>query len=185
MNQVNQNNDFDEQSVSIAEVLNVDIKLYIKLKTSPILEFAQVLKKEGVTFEDYNQYLDVIIHSGKQFLQLINDILELSKIEARKSELYEVDVDLYQFLKRIDQMLSLKAESKHLTLIFYPLDNVDRFLKTDEGKLRQILINLIDNSIRLLKLLRRSPTQAINHSLLGKCCKYPSILSACPTFPCF
>ena len=120
----------------------------LRTPLNAILGFAQVLKKEGVTFEDYNQYLDVILHSGKQLLQLINDILELSKIEARKSELYEVDVDLYKFLKRIDQMLSLKAESKHLTLIFAPLDNVDRFLKTDEGKLRQILINLIDNSIK-------------------------------------
>ncbi|MDB9519881.1 response regulator [Roseofilum reptotaenium CS-1145] len=120
----------------------------LRTPLNAILGFAQVLKKEGVTFEDYNQYLDVILHSGKQLLQLINDILELSKIEARKSELYEVYVDLYQLLKTIDQMLSLKAESKHLTLIFSPLDNVDRFLKTDEGKLRQILINLIDNSIK-------------------------------------
>ncbi|MBP0028265.1 response regulator [Roseofilum sp. Guam] len=120
----------------------------LRTPLNAILGFAQILKKENITSEDRNQYLEVILHSGQQLLKLINDILELSRIEAGKSEIYEVNIDLYKFLKSIDKMLSLKARSKHLNLIFAPLDNVDQFLKTDEGKLRQILINLIDNSIK-------------------------------------
>lgn len=120
----------------------------LRTPLNAILGFAQVLKKENISSENQHQYLDIILQSGQHLLQLINDILELSKIEAGKSELHEVNIDLFQLLKSIDKMLSLKAQSKHLTLIFDLLDNVDRFVKTDEGKLRQILINLIDNSIK-------------------------------------
>ncbi|MDJ1176319.1 response regulator [Roseofilum capinflatum] len=120
----------------------------LRTPLNAILGFAQVLKKEDSKNPKNRQYLDIIIHSGEHLLQLINNILELSKIEAGKSELNEVNIDLWQLLKSIEKMLSLKAESKQLTLRFNRLDTVDRFVKADEGKIRQVLINLIDNSIK-------------------------------------
>ncbi|MDJ1179779.1 response regulator [Roseofilum sp. BLCC_M91] len=120
----------------------------LRTPLNAILGFAQVLKTENIKHIKSHQYLDTIIHSGQHLLRLINDILELSKIEAGKSEINEVNIDLWQLLKSIEKMLSLKAESKHLTLRFDLLDHVNRFVKTDEGKLRQVLINLIDNAIK-------------------------------------
>ena len=94
------------------------------------------------------QYLDIINRSGEHLLSLINDILEMSKIEAGCITFKPTNFDLYRLLDNIESMFSLKAQSKHLTLCFERAPEVPQYVITDEGKLRQVLINLLGNAVK-------------------------------------
>lgn len=94
------------------------------------------------------RYLDTINRSGEHLLALINNVLEMSKIEAGRSAFQATDFDLFALLDTLQQMLRLKAESKGLQLKFERSSDVPQFVRTDETKLRQVLINLLGNAIK-------------------------------------
>lgn len=83
--------------------------------------------------------LQMINRSGEHLLMLINDVLEMSKIEAGRTTLNENSFSLYQLLQ---------SNAKGLELTFEQNGNVPEYLQADEGKLRQVLINLIGNAIK-------------------------------------
>ncbi len=87
--------------------------------------------------------MDTISRSGEHLLALINDVLEMSKIEAGRTTLNENSFDLYGLLNWLYTMLQLKAESKGLQLIFDKASNLPQYIRTDESKLRQVLVNLL------------------------------------------
>jgi CheY-like chemotaxis protein len=120
----------------------------LRTPLNAILGFSQVLRKEKNEHKNKDKYLDIIIHSGEHLLQLINNILELSKIEAGKSHINESTFNLWTMIESLEKMLSLKVECKPVNLIFEILDNVAKIIIADESKLRQILINLVDNAIK-------------------------------------
>ncbi len=92
--------------------------------------------------------MDTINRSGEDLLVLINDVLEMSKIEAGIAVLNDVNFDLYNLLDRLQQMFFLKARVKRLQLIFERSKTVPQYIHSDESKLRQILINLLGNAIK-------------------------------------
>lgn len=94
------------------------------------------------------RYLDTINRSGEHLLALINNVLEMAKIEAGRSAFQATDFDLFALLNTLQQMLRLKAESKGLQLKFERSNDVPQFVRTDEAKLRQVLINLLGNAIK-------------------------------------
>lgn len=94
------------------------------------------------------RYLDTINRSGEHLLALINNVLEMSKIEAGRITFQATNFDLYALLDTLQQMLRLKAESKNLQLRFERSPNVPQFVRTDEAKLRQVLINLLGNAVK-------------------------------------
>jgi len=94
------------------------------------------------------RYLDTINRSGEHLLALINNVLEMSKIEAGRITFQATDFDLFALLDTLQQMLRLKAESKGLQLKFSRSSDVPQFVRTDEAKLRQVLINLLGNAIK-------------------------------------
>ena len=79
---------------------------------------------------------------------MINDILEMSKIEAGRITFHETSFNLYQLLSSLQEMFQLKAQSKGLKLNFERSPDVPQYVQTDEGKLRQVLINLLGNAIK-------------------------------------
>lgn len=81
------------------------------------------------------------MQSGNHLLALINDGLELSKIEAGRLNLHEAGFDLHTLLNDLEQMFQFKADSKQLNLSFDLATDVPQYIQTDESKLRQILIN--------------------------------------------
>ncbi|HEY9660870.1 MAG TPA: PAS domain S-box protein [Allocoleopsis sp.] len=113
-----------------------------------ILGFTQLMARSGSLNPQQQGYLDTISRSGEHLLMLINDVLEMSKIEAGRVTLNETDVDLPDLLASLQQMLQLKAESKGLQLFFTPAIDLPRYIHTDESKLRQILMNLLGNAIK-------------------------------------
>lgn len=113
-----------------------------------ILGFTQLMDQDPSLTEQQQKSLDIINLSGEHLLNLINDILEISKIEANRVVLHETNVDLYGLLDLLEAMLEPKANAKGLQLHFERSSNVRQFVTTDECKLRQILTNLLDNAIK-------------------------------------
>lgn len=113
-----------------------------------ILGFTQLMQRDRSPSGNHQQYIRVVNQNGEHLLGLINDVLELSKIEAGRAALNETDFDLYQLLSTLESLLKLKAQVKNLHLIFEIDANVPRFIRTDESKLRQVLTNLLDNAIK-------------------------------------
>lgn len=98
---------------------------------------------------DVHDYVAEIDFSAEHLLSIVNSVLDLSKIEAGKMELAPLWFVSRQFLKQIKNMMDVQAANKGLILILVVDDNVPDYFYFDEGKLSQILINLINNSINL------------------------------------
>ena len=92
--------------------------------------------------------LKILSRSGSHFLELINDVLEMSKIEAGKMTLAMTSFDLRSFLGDLEEMTRLRAEQKGLELFFEYNPPCLRYVETDLRKLRQILVNLLGNAIK-------------------------------------
>jgi CheY-like chemotaxis protein/nitrogen-specific signal transduction histidine kinase len=113
-----------------------------------ILGFTELLALEENLSGFQRESLEIINHSGEHLLGLINDVLEVSKIEAGKAVVTLGRVDLPNLLKSLEELMQLKATSKGLHLVFDLADNLPRLIQTDENKLRQILLNLLSNAIK-------------------------------------
>lgn len=124
-------------------------KMSHELRTplNAILGFTQVLALHSLNTEQ-QEYLGIIGRSGEHLLSLINDVLEMSKIEAGLVSFNENSFDLYHLLDGLEEMLQLKAKSKNLQLLFNREPYLPQYVKTDESKLRQVLINLLANAIK-------------------------------------
>jgi signal transduction histidine kinase/DNA-binding NarL/FixJ family response regulator len=120
----------------------------LRTPLNAILGFSQVMVRDSSLNNQHQQHLEIINRAGEHLLSLINDILEMSKIEAGRTKLNENSFNLIQLLETLEKMFRLKAESKKLQLNFELADGVPQFVSGDEGKLRQILINLLGNAIK-------------------------------------
>ncbi|WP_340817657.1 PAS domain S-box protein [Methanolobus sp. WCC4] len=98
--------------------------------------------------EEQKQYADTIKKSGESLLGLINDILDISKIEAGKLDMEELDIDLNDILEELESLLSVKARDKGLKLTCEMERDVPAYIKTDPFRLKQILLNLGSNAIK-------------------------------------
>ncbi|HEY9298460.1 MAG TPA: PAS domain S-box protein, partial [Phormidium sp.] len=119
----------------------------LRTPLNAILGFTQLMAKNPA-FASGSKELDIISRSGEHLLSLINDVLDMSKIEAGRITLNENCFDLYYLLYTLEGMLRLKAKAKGLQLIFDRSPEVPQYIKTDENKLRQVLINLLGNAIK-------------------------------------
>ena len=113
-----------------------------------ILGYTQILRKNRELNTQQLNGLTVIQQSGEHLLTLINDILDLAKIEAQKMELFPTDVYLPSFLDALVRIFRVRAEQKGLTFVYEPLETPNCTIRIDEKRLRQIVINLLSNAIR-------------------------------------
>ena len=120
----------------------------IRTPMNAILGFSQILLKNPALAVDQRQHLDIIARSGEHLLSLIDDILEMSKIEAGRTPLAPSSFNLRGLLTDLTSMFRLRAESKGLGFAVSVAAGVPAVLLADEKKLRQILINLLGNAIK-------------------------------------
>jgi signal transduction histidine kinase/DNA-binding response OmpR family regulator len=120
----------------------------LRTPLNAILGFTQLLCRDSSLLPNQLENLQIIDRSGEHLLSLINDVLDMAKIEAGQLGLNEKDFDLYHLLDTTQEMFQLKADSQGIILSFERDPDVPQFVKSDERKLRQILINLIGNAIK-------------------------------------
>jgi len=113
-----------------------------------ILGLTQVLSREPSLAEQQQQYLETIGRSGEHLLALIDDVLEMSKIEAGQIPLHEESFSLLHLLDSLESMMRVRAAAKGLHLSFAWGSTLPHQIITDRSKLNQILINLLGNAIK-------------------------------------
>ena len=120
----------------------------LRTPLNAILGFTQLLQRSEEIVPEDQEYLDIIYQSGRHLLNLINDVLEMSKIEAGQMVVNKSQVDLHQLLNSLRSMFTNRAESKGLALLVQYAENVPQYVLSDERKLTQILINLLNNGLK-------------------------------------
>ncbi|EYF06255.1 ATP-binding protein [Chondromyces apiculatus] len=120
----------------------------LRTPLNSILGFAQLLERDRALSEQHRENLLVISKAGEHLLGLINDILEMARIEAGRATLNEADFDLHRLLGSVEEMFAVQARKKGLTLDVHRDPTLPRCVRSDEGKLRQVLINLLGNALK-------------------------------------
>lgn len=120
----------------------------LRTPLNAILGFAQLMLYDQELNAQHQSDLQTICNSGNHLLTMINDILEMSKLEAGSVMLKAKECHLYDTIDTARDMLSLKAQEKELSFDFKIDPDVPIYIYIDEGKLRQVLINLIGNAIK-------------------------------------
>ena len=120
----------------------------LRTPLNSILGFTQLMIRDRFITPSQLEHLEIITRSGEHLLNLINDVLSMSKIEAGRTTLNENSFDLYSLLDSIEEIFKFKAESNGLQLIFERSPEVPKYVRTDESKLRQVLINILGNAIK-------------------------------------
>jgi two-component system sensor histidine kinase/response regulator len=123
----------------------------IRTPLNAILGTGQLLSRIPEFSEKFAQNLDILMHSGHYLQTLINDVLELSRIEAGRSILTENIFSLKNTVTTIEEMIDLRAKRKGLRLSVYYHPGLPEYIRSDEAKIRQILNNLLDNAIKYTK----------------------------------
>ncbi len=120
----------------------------IRTPMNAILGFAQILERDPSLTPQQAEHVRIIARSGGHLLHLINDILDMSKIEAGRTDLNEVDFCLHDLLSDLELMFRSRAAAKGLQLLVERDESVPRYVTTDDGKLRQVLVNLMGNAVK-------------------------------------
>lgn len=120
----------------------------LRTPLNAILGFSQVMSRNNSLPVEERKNLEIINRAGEHLLSLIDDILEVSKIEAGRTTFNENSFDLIYLLGNLEKMLQLKAAAKGLQLISEYAPDLPQYVRTDEGKLRQVLLNLLGNAIK-------------------------------------
>ena len=120
----------------------------LRTPLNAILGFTNLLMRDPAMTESQKSKLDAVDRSGEHLLDLINDVLELSKIESGRISFEPTSFDLHRTLANLESILRERAGRKGLEFIIDQSVDVPRYIRTDERKLRQVLINLLGNAIK-------------------------------------
>jgi len=120
----------------------------LRTPLNSVLGYAQILSRQGSPSPAVKDGLQIIAQSGNHLLTLINDILDISKIEAGKMVLHPVPIILKVFLEGIAGMMRMRAQEKGLRLICHTDAGLPAGIDADETRLRQVLLNLLGNAVK-------------------------------------
>lgn len=136
----------------------------IRTPMNAILGFTEALRRGyGKDEQKNDHYLSTILVNGEHLLNLINDILDLSKVEAGHLEVESTKCQPYQIIKEVIQVLSVKAKEKGIALRYIPEGSIPETILSDSARLRQIVTNLIGNAIKFTE-----QGEVIVHTRLSK-----------------
>jgi signal transduction histidine kinase/DNA-binding NarL/FixJ family response regulator len=144
-----------QQAKEAAEVANHSKSKFLanmnhELRTplNGILGYAQILQRDPATTDKQQKGLGVIHQCGSHLLTLINDILDLSKLEVQKMDLYPQDFHLANFLTTTVEICRIKAEQKGVAFHYHLAADLPIAVHADDKRLRQVLLNLLSNAVK-------------------------------------
>jgi signal transduction histidine kinase/CheY-like chemotaxis protein len=120
----------------------------LRTPLNAILGYAQILRQIDASDARHVAGLDTIRRSGEHLLLLINDMLDLARIEAGKMELYVDEMDLEAMLRTVCDIVRIEAQRKDLLFEFQAIGPVPKTVRADEKRLRQVLLNLLNNAVK-------------------------------------
>lgn len=120
----------------------------IRTPMNAIMGFTEVLQRGYGDGENYRHYLDTIAKNSRHLLELINDILDLSKVESGQVDVEKMPCPLHHVILDVLEVLGISAQNKGIELIYKPLTELPASVHTDAGRVRQILTNLVGNAIK-------------------------------------
>jgi PAS domain S-box-containing protein len=123
----------------------------LRTPLNAILGFSKLLRKEAQLLPAQRDKLDIINRSGEHLLMLINDVLEMSKIEAGRVQLETTPFDLGAMVREVIGMLEVRTKEKGLRLLIDQSSHFPRYIHGDEARLRQVLTNLVGNAIKFTR----------------------------------
>jgi PAS domain S-box-containing protein len=120
----------------------------LRTPLNAILGFSSLMQNDPQMAESQKKNLDIINRSGEHLLRLLNDILDMAKIEAGQVQLENQPFDLGAMVRDVTDMMRVRAEDKYLQLQIDQTSQFPRYIVGDQARLRQILINLMGNAIK-------------------------------------
>lgn len=120
----------------------------LRTPLNAILGFSNLLQTDAAATEEQRRMLAIVSRSGTHLLELINTVLDMAKVETGRISVEETDFDLPMTLAGIVELLRNRADEKGLKLTLQTPPEIPRFIRTDGGKLRQAVINLVGNAIK-------------------------------------
>lgn len=120
----------------------------LRTPLNSILGFAQLLTRDDAIPQLQRKHIDIMYRSGQHLLEMINDVLDISKIEANHLELHPNEFDLYTLVRDVEDMLAMRATEKGLKFECNVDTSIPRIVIGDAMRLRQVLINLLSNAIK-------------------------------------
>lgn len=120
----------------------------LRTPLNAILGFSRLVKREPGLSAEVLDNMGIVIRSGDHLLALINQLLDISKIEADRMTLNETNFDLFALLDDVRGLFGLQAGDKHLRFLFERTPDVPQYVRADKEKLRQVLLNLLNNAVK-------------------------------------
>lgn len=140
----------------------------IRTPLGAVIGFAELLTEETISGEEQRDCIQRIVRNGHLLAEMINDILDLSKIESEKLEVEHIDFEVIPLVQEVISLLELKAQEKNLRLVLAAAGHVPRVVHSDPTRLQQILINLLSNAIKFTDRGRIEIRMASVHSEDGQ-----------------
>jgi signal transduction histidine kinase/CheY-like chemotaxis protein len=120
----------------------------LRTPLNAIIGFSGLLKRDTTINQEAQKTIGIINRSGEYLLSLINDVLDMSKIEANRMNLESIIFDLDYMIQNITEIVQVRAEQKGLLFKLKAAENLPNVVKGDERKLRQVIINLLTNAVK-------------------------------------
>jgi PAS domain S-box-containing protein len=160
-----------EESDQLKSAFLANMSHEVRTPLNGIIGFADLLKEENSSPEEREQFLDIITENGRNLLALINDIIDISKIEAGQMKLFNAPMNLNSLLKVLQSTYRnevLRSGKNELEIVLeLGLDDKDGLIITDEVRLRQVLTNLLSNALKFTVKGRITIRYALEESMLA------------------
>jgi signal transduction histidine kinase len=145
----------------------------LRTPLNAILGFSQLLEHDSKLSVQHIEEVAIINRAGQHLLDLINDILEISRIEAGRTELHNAPFDLINTLKTVEELIRIRTEAKNLTFTVEINGELPRYVCSDASRLRQVLLNLLGNAVKFtergsvtLRLTANSDNNQIDFAII-------------------